>query len=152
MHQAVRAAALAAVKPLPALLLRGDGDAMPAEYCDLQLLPNKDLTNGLPSWSAADGSLHLYWAQGGTFRKWVLNQDISPASNVSEASIGTAFGVPPPCGEHTWHQWAYFRGVTDGEGWVEACLEAPLTLVLGREANERVEQLEVCVPTPSFFS
>ena len=147
MPQAVRATALAAVKPFPVLLVRGDSDALPAQWCDLPLLPNTEPANGLPSWSAADGSLHLYWyrSQAGMIRGWRLCNQLTPASNACLAGIRTAVGELPPYGEHNtvmWDQGMVFRGVTDGEGFVEA----PLTLLLGREAQERVHRLEVCVP------
>ena len=141
----MRATALTAVKPFPALLVRGDGDALPAQYYDLPLLPNAEPANGLPSWSAADGSLHLYWAQAGKLRQWMMRKEITPASNACAAHIGTSVGEMPPCGEHMWDQHKAFRGVTDGEELVEA----PLTLLLGRESQERMEQLEVCVPALS---
>ena len=41
------------------------------------------------------------------------------------------------------YQYKDFRGVKDGE---EREVEAPLTLVFGKEAKERMEQLEVWSP------
>ena len=141
MPRRERAAALATVKPFPVLLVRGDGDALPAKYCNIQLLPNAEPANGLPSWSAASGSLHLYW-----FWRWRLNSKFTPLSGSCLAYIATPFGVPPPCGDNMWNQGFEFRGVPPGERLVAA----PLTLVLGREANERVEELEVRVPALSL--
>ena len=113
---------------VPLVLVGGPG--IHNNYCNVLLLPNDELTNGMPSRSTAADELHLFKSACGV---WLMSRnEIDSDPRECCAAIRISNGGLPPSGEAQWSTHLGFRD-TIAKGDSEEWMEGPMKV--GRQAT-----------------